>query len=120
MAKKSDVYEQMGATDLIRIEELGDRLRIARQRRGWTQKDLALKSGMSEGSIKNIEQGSPSIPIGFITQLMSVFVLSEELELLAQPHNDSVGKSIEVKFPRLRVRKRLHVSTPLDDYLEDV
>ena len=39
------------------LEDAGHNLRLLRQAKGWRVEDLALRSGVSEKSIKNIESG---------------------------------------------------------------
>ena len=39
------------------METLGDRLRMARDRKLWTQRDLSEKSGIMEATISRIENG---------------------------------------------------------------
>jgi transcriptional regulator with XRE-family HTH domain len=85
MPSYSDVYDAISAKNQMRLRELGERLRLARQRRQWTQKILSQKTGMSEGTIKKMEAGNPRVPLGFWVQLLDVFALADELELLAQP-----------------------------------
>jgi hypothetical protein len=48
--------------------------------------------------------------------LMEVFYLSHELENLAQPDKDTLGASLEIRKPVLRVRKRQ--DTSLDQSLD--
>jgi transcriptional regulator with XRE-family HTH domain len=116
MPKKSDVYEQLSLSDKTRVEDWGQRIRFARQRRGWTQAELAEKSGMSVGTVKHIEAGHCQVPLGFWVKLMEVFYLSHEFENLAQPENDTLGASLEIRKPILRVRKRQDAS--LDQSLD--
>jgi len=116
MPKKSDVYNQLAVSDISRIKDLGHRLRFARQRRGWTQAELAEKSGMSLGTIKHIEAGHMQVPLGFWVKLMEVFYLSNGFDDLAQPENDTVGASLEIRKPVLRVRKKQ--DTSLDQSLD--
>jgi DNA-binding XRE family transcriptional regulator len=116
MPRKSDVYSQLAVSDINRVKDWGQRLRFARQRRGWTQAELAEKSGMSVGTVKHIEAGHTQIPLGFWVKLMEVFYLSHGLDDVAQPENDTVGASLEIRKPVLRVRKKQDAS--LDQSLD--
>lgn len=106
MPSASSVYDTLSARNQLRMRELGERFRIARQRRQWTQKDLAAKAGISEGSIKKMEAGNPRVPLGFWLQLMDLFAIADEIEQLALPENDRVGTAMDDRPMRQRVRSR--------------
>lgn len=95
MPKNSAVYDKLSPRSILRLELLGQRLRNARKRRGWTQQALAEKAGISEGTIKNLEAGSPRVPLAFLVQAMDEFGLAEELDQLVLPDNDSLGAALE-------------------------
>lgn len=115
MPSASGVYETMAGKSRMRLVELGERFKLARQRRQWTQKVLASKTGVSEGTIKKIEAGNPRVPIGFWVQLLDVFALAEELDLLAQPDHDRIGSAMEDRPLRQRVRVK---AAPIEFDLE--
>lgn len=106
MPSASAVYETLTARNQLRLQELGERFRLARQRRQWTQKELASKAGISEGTLKKMEAGNPRVPVGFWLQLMDVFAIADEIEQLALPENDRVGAAMEDRPVRQRVRSR--------------
>lgn len=116
MPSASPVYDAMSARNQFRLEELGTRLKLARQRRSWTQKELAAKSGVSEGTIKKIEGGNPRVPLGFWVQVMDCMALAHELEQLALPEQDRVGRALEEAPVRQRVRAK---SPDIDFDLEE-
>ena len=107
MPSESSVYESLSARNHLRLRELGERFRLARQRRQWTQKDLAGKAGISEGTLKKIEAGNPRVPFGFWLQLMDLFAIADEIEQLALPENDRVGTAMDDRPLRQRVRNRV-------------
>lgn len=39
------------------MESLAQKVRMLRQRKGWTQKELGIHTGLSESTIFNIERG---------------------------------------------------------------
>ena len=106
MPSTSSVYDALATANKMRLKQLGERLKLARQRRQWTQKDLSAKTGVSEGTIKKIEAGNPRVPIGFWLQLLDSFALAEELNLLAQPENDRIAAALEDRPLRQRVRTK--------------
>lgn len=116
MPSASPIYDAINARNRFRLEELGKRLRLGRQRRSWTQKELAAKSGISEGTIKKIEAGNPRVPLGFWVQLMDCLALAHELEQIALPEHDRVGSALEETPVRQRVRNK---APEIDFDLED-
>ena len=106
MPSASSVYETLCPKNQLRLQELGERLRLARQRRQWTQRELAAKAGISEGTLKKIEAGNPRVPVGFWLQLMDLFAIADELEQLALPENDRIGTAMDDRPLRQRVRAR--------------
>ncbi len=54
---------------------LGRRIATARQRRGWSQTQLAEKAGLTRGSVANIERGAQQAP------LHSIWAIALSLEL---------------------------------------
>ena len=50
-------------------QEVGERLRVARQRFGLSQRELARRAGMTNGSISLIEQGRVSPSVGSLRRL---------------------------------------------------
>lgn len=116
MPSASPVYDTITTKNQFRLQELGQRLRLARQRRQWTQKELSSKSGVSEGTIKKIESGNPRVPLGFWVHIMDFLAMAHEIEQLALPENDSVGAAMDERPHRQRVRSR---SAPVEFDLED-
>jgi len=116
MSSLSPVYETLTPQNQLRLREFGERLRLARQRRNWTQKELAAKSGISEGTLKKIEAGNPRVPAGFWLQVMDIFAIADEIEHLALPENDRIGAAMENRPLRQRVRTR---AAPVDFDLGD-
>lgn len=116
MPSASSVYDTLTSKNQLRLQELGQRFRLARQRRQWTQKDLAARVGISEGTVKKIEAGNPRVPIGFWVQMMDLFAIAAELEQLALPENDRIGAAMEDRPLRQRVRSR---SAPVEFDLGD-
>lgn len=117
MSSITSVYEALTPRNQLRLQELGARFRLARQRRQWTQKDLAAKAGISEGTLKKVEAGNPRVPLGFWLQLMDIFAMADEIEQLMWPENDRVGAAMDNRPLRQRVRRSR--SAPIEFDLED-
>jgi transcriptional regulator with XRE-family HTH domain len=79
----SEQYEKSGS-ELIR--ELGKRYSVYRKRMGYTQKDVAYKSGISIFTISTFENGSSTgiTMASFIKLLRAIDCLEEIEKLLPQ------------------------------------
>lgn len=79
----TELYERSGS-DIIR--ELGKRYRDYRKRMGYTQKDVAGKSGLSIFTISSFENGSSTgiTLASFIKLLRAIDSLDEMEKLLPQ------------------------------------
>ena len=62
-----------------RLGEVGTRIALARQNRGWTQSELGTRVGKSRGTINLYEQGKVEPPLGQIDALAKVLEVSPEL-----------------------------------------
>lgn len=72
-------------------KKLGEDLRIARLRRRWSQKDLALKAGVSIGTVQRTESGDPGIAIGTIIMFFHLFGCRNQIENVLDPSSDELG-----------------------------
>jgi len=76
----SEIYEKSG-NDIIR--ELGTQYRDYRKRMGYTQKDVATKSGISVFTISSFENGaSTGITLASFIKLLRAIDVLEEIEKL--------------------------------------
>ena len=63
---------------------IGQRIRRARQERGWTLVNLAERAGVSEKTVRSIEAGSPRTAIGTVFEV----ALLVGLDLLGRPESE--------------------------------
>nr|WP_197488225.1 helix-turn-helix transcriptional regulator [Bordetella ansorpii] len=63
----------------LQVETFGQRLRLARLKAGWTQKELATASGLTQSAIGNYESGQRREPAG-----ASLIRLSQALQVTAE------------------------------------
>lgn len=63
------------------VEQFGKNVQLARHERGWTQEDLAAKTGLAVVQISRIERGKREIRLGTLVRLIDAFEASSE-ELL--------------------------------------
>jgi len=76
----SDIYEKSGS-DLI--QALGKRYSDYRKRMGYTQKDVAAKSGLSVFTISSFENGSSTgITLASLIKLLRAIDCLDEIEKL--------------------------------------
>ncbi len=54
------------------VQLIGTRIRQARIERGWTQDELAGRSGVTTRTVGNVEKGSPSVAIGTVFELATI------------------------------------------------
>jgi transcriptional regulator with XRE-family HTH domain len=55
--------EEVSSTNHALLVEIGKRVRLLRQRKGWTQIDMAVALDMNRGHISDIEQGKREVGI---------------------------------------------------------
>lgn len=86
---------------------LGERLKVARARRRWSQLDLATRMGTSRQTVENMEMGKP-IRLSTLGLALRALGLSlEPLRAIADPAADAVGLSAELARTR---HKKITVS----------
>ena len=70
---------------------LGERICIARKRRGWRIIDFAKKIGVSPPTMARIEKGEPTVAFGALATALWALGLTDDLARLADPTRDQVG-----------------------------
>ena len=107
------VFESLPAEVISRIQQLAERLRTARKRRGWTVAETAAKAGINRNTLTALELGKPGVAIGAYVSVLWVLGLDSTLESVADPDKDTHGKALEGARRPERVRKR---RVPKDEY----
>lgn len=92
------------------VNLLGHNIARARIRRGLRQADLAKKTGLAPGTLKRIEEGSPTTALSAYFTVLWALGLEREFENLGSPDRDEEGKTLE----RARQPKRVHPKEDLD------
>lgn len=46
----------------MNAKDYGTSIRIARERRGWTQAELAIRAGLTQATISSVERGTGGMP----------------------------------------------------------
>mgnify|MGYP006300017163 CR=1 FL=1 len=85
---------------------LGRNIRVARQRRGLTVKELAGRMFVAEKTLRRLEHGAAGVGIGTLAAALWALGLQDQLSDLAAPDNDPVGRFAEEQKERKRVRRK--------------
>ncbi|RKG92660.1 helix-turn-helix domain-containing protein [Corallococcus terminator] len=78
------------------ISALGQNIARARIRRGLRQVDLAKKTGLALGTLRRIEEGSPTTALSAYFTVLWALGLEREFADLASPDRDEEGKTLEL------------------------
>lgn len=95
------------------VAELGQRIRIARIRRGWSVADLANKAGINRNTLAALESGKPGTAVGVCFTVLWALGLDRTLDGVASPDADLHGKALEAARRPARAGKPRKAS---DDY----
>lgn len=81
------------------LKGLGDRLRLARLRRGLSAKQVAARAGMAPMTLRSLERGGSGVTMGAYLAVMQVLGLEQDLNLVAQA--DRLGRALQdARLPR--------------------
>jgi transcriptional regulator with XRE-family HTH domain len=86
-----------------RLNDLGERIRSARRRRGLPAALVAERAGMALMTLRGIEQGRPGVTIGAYAAVLHVLGLDADLDAVAA--TDLFGR--ELQDANLKRRQRV-------------
>lgn len=95
------------------VARLGQRIRIARLRRGWSVADLASKAGINRNTLTALELGKPGTSVAVCFTVLWALGLDRTLNGVADPDADLHGKALEAARRPKRAGKPRKAS---DDY----
>ena len=75
------------------LEQLGDNIKLACKRRGYTQVLISERTGLSRLTIRKIEQGDPKVSIGHYVAVLGVLGLTEDFAQVAS--DDELGRKLQ-------------------------
>lgn len=87
------------------VVQLGQRIRLARIRRGWSIAELAEKAGINRNTLTALELGRPGTAVGVSFTVLWVLGLDTSLNAVADPDNDLHGKALEASRRPTRAGK---------------
>lgn len=92
------------------MRELGENIRLARLRRGFSMALVAERAGMSRPTLRAVENGEPGVSLGSYANVLHSLGLHEDLALIAR--DDELGRKLQdAGLPtRRRARKRVAAS----------
>lgn len=88
------------------LAALGERLKLARLRRGLTTTAVAQRAGISRATLYKVEAGDPGATLGTTMRILAVLGLSADFGALAA--DDRVGRRLQdlALAPRRRARRK--------------
>lgn len=88
------------------LKELGENIRLARLRRGFSMELVAERAGMSRTTLRAVEGGEPGVTFGSYANVLHSLGLHGDLGLVAR--DDELGRKLQdAKLPtRRRAPKR--------------
>lgn len=77
------------------VSQLGQRIRLARLRRGWSVAELANKAGINRNTLTALELGQAGTALGVCFTVLWALGLEQTLHGIADPDADLHGKALE-------------------------
>ena len=75
------------------LAQLGENIRIAIKRRGFTQTLISQRTGLSRLTIRRIERGDAGVSLGHYVAVLSVLGLADDIVKVAS--DDELGRKLQ-------------------------
>ena len=95
---------KLAPTAKAALDRLGDRLRLARQRRRLTAAMVAERAGLTPFTLRRVEHGEPGVTIAAYVAVIHVLGLTAEIDAVAG--EDQLGRQIQDAALTSRPRRR--------------
>ena len=112
MKQKSSLKKSLPPNVDGALRELGDNLRIARKRRGWTIDNMASRMFVSRQTLSRLEHGDSGAGLAVLATALWVLGLDKDILGLADPAKDQAGIYLEYQNQPERVRKSRKFKKP--------
>ena len=101
------------------LRELGENMRLARLRRGFSMELVAQRAGMSRTTLRAVESGEPAVTLGSYANVLHSLGLHVDLAMIAR--DDALGRKLQdAKLPtRRRAPKRSAATTKKSERKSD-
>lgn len=88
------------------LTEMGENIRLARLRRGFSVELVAERAGISRATLWAVEKGSPSVAMGIYVSVLNALKLEKDILLVAK--DDELGRKLQdLNLPvRMRAPKK--------------
>jgi len=97
------------------LKDLGEGLKIARQRRRQSQADFAERLMVARATLQRMERGDPTVALGaWVTAAWLLGRLSD-LQVVFDPDRDAAGKRLERQYLPRRAGSPSRLSGDLDN-----
>jgi transcriptional regulator with XRE-family HTH domain len=103
------------ATESTLLAMLGERLRLARKRRGTSAEQIAAEAGITRVTLRRVEVGEPAVMMGTYVKVMAALGLAQDLVLVAR--DDTYGRRLQdEQLLRPRKTPRTPAKVRIADY----
>ena len=100
------VSRQLSAEVGELLKTYGERVRVARMRRRWTQAELSERMNVERRTVARLEKGNPGVGMGAFLTALWTLDLWPTAQDVADPAADKVGIFLENQRAPRRARRR--------------
>ncbi len=84
------------------LQQLGEKIKLARLRRNFSQEIVASRSGISRSTLLLIEKGNPNVKFGAYVNVLFSLGMFDDVKQIAT--DDILGKKLQDAGLRIRAR----------------
>jgi len=93
-------------TDLEILSEMGMRFKILRIVKNLTQEELAVRSGLNRGTIRDLENGKPLNALSLIQIFRCLSILPKLDDFLPGTENSPVLETLHIERKRVKLSRK--------------